>query len=274
MRLAFCSDLHLNFLSRDFIVNFAKTLNLSNSDAIVITGDIAEGDSLQTTLEILALYINKPIYYIHGNHDFYNCYIQQVRDVSQELTEKHDELFWLQCKGPIKLTDDVCLIGNDGFYDGRLGRYTGGRYTFDLLDFSAIKDFSRFSRNELYYMFNRLADESALMIENSLEEGFKNYKHVILATHCPPIEELAKYKGNPTEEYALPFFCSKAIGDVIKKVAAKHLDKEITILCGHTHDAASHQEKNISGYCAKAHYSYPEIYTIFTIEDDKITKGW
>ncbi len=93
MKIAFCSDIHLNFLSSSVCVAFAMKLNESDADAIIITGDIAEAPSLPIVMEELQKNINKPIYYIHGNHDFYRGSFDSTYNASRMLTQKFDNLF-------------------------------------------------------------------------------------------------------------------------------------------------------------------------------------
>ena len=75
----------------------------------------------------MATYIEKPIYFILGNHDYYKGQVNEVRDAMRMLTDTHKWLFWLPASGIQKLCSNTLLIGQDGWADGRLGDLTNSR---------------------------------------------------------------------------------------------------------------------------------------------------
>ena len=46
---------------------------------MVITGDIAESDSLGTSLMVMDALVGRPIYFVLGNHDFYHGSVAATR---------------------------------------------------------------------------------------------------------------------------------------------------------------------------------------------------
>ena len=67
----------------------------------------------------------------------------------------------------------------------------------------------------------KLADADAEALKQTLKEATNsNYKKVIIATHVPPFPECSWHKDKPSDNNWLPYFASKAIGDVIVDVLA------------------------------------------------------
>ena len=70
-RLAWLTDIHLNFLhplrARAFLASLADT----EADAFLIGGDIGEATDISQHLNALAHRLQRPIFFTLGNHDFY-----------------------------------------------------------------------------------------------------------------------------------------------------------------------------------------------------------
>lgn len=123
MNLTWLTDIHLNFLEVDEREKFYRDILETKSDAVLITGDIAEATSFVMLLTEMADYIKKPIYFVLGNHDYYRGDVNEVRKASKALTMSNDYLFWLPASGVQALNDSTLLIGQDGWADGRIGDY-------------------------------------------------------------------------------------------------------------------------------------------------------
>ena len=127
MHYAWLTDIHLNFIDDIARQKFYQEIINTECDGVLISGDIAEAPCLADILNEMANYINKPIYFVLGNHDYYRGKINEVRDAMTALTKKNDKLFWLPASGMQKLDNDTFLIGQDGWADGRLGDYQNSR---------------------------------------------------------------------------------------------------------------------------------------------------
>ena len=128
MKLDWITDPHLDHLgNKDTIISFAKNLHKRDSDALIITGDIAESKTIYDFLGILSGAYQRPIYFVLGNHDYYGDFIsttkQKVRKVCKEVPQ--GILNWATESGIMWITDDTVLIGHDGFYDGLCGLSRG-----------------------------------------------------------------------------------------------------------------------------------------------------
>src|SRR5207253_5944497 len=117
------TDIHLNFIDENARRKFYQEIVKTGCDGVLISGDIAEAPCLIDILNEMARYIDKPIYFVLGNHDYYRGQIQEVHDTIAELTKSNDGLFWLPASGMQKLANNTFLIGQDGWADGRLGDY-------------------------------------------------------------------------------------------------------------------------------------------------------
>ena len=123
MKIAWLTDLHLNFLEKQERIDFYQTVIESKADVIFISGDSAEAPSISDLLAEMKQIISKPIYFVLGNHDFYRGSVGSVREDMTRLTQAVEGLYWLPASGIHKLTNDVLLVGTDGFADGRYGNY-------------------------------------------------------------------------------------------------------------------------------------------------------
>jgi hypothetical protein len=54
MKLTWLTDVHLNFLEKDKRMNFYQTLIATDSDGVVISGDIAEATAIEPILKEMA----------------------------------------------------------------------------------------------------------------------------------------------------------------------------------------------------------------------------
>lgn len=127
MKLAWLTDIHLNFIDDVARQKFYQEIVNTECDSVVISGDIAEAPSLVDILNEMTSYINKPIYFVLGNHDYYRGQINEVRDAMAMLTKENSLLFWLPASGMQRLDNDTILIGQDGWADGRLGDFENSR---------------------------------------------------------------------------------------------------------------------------------------------------
>ena len=279
MKNIWISDLHADSISIDELTYFVEDLHEADGDNVIITGDIATGESLEQTLKIL-LCCQKPIYYVHGNHDFYYSSFQNTRDISRKLCYKTENLKWVQ-EFHTELNKDTYIIGHDGFYDARYGspfHYTGsyaGAKFFELNDFDAIKDIKeKQSRKEKIEFFNQLGDEVAQFVLNEIPQLAEQYKNIIFISHCPPFEEVSLYSESKRlfgEEhgrspiYSLPFFSNKALGQALLTIKDNFPEVNFVTLFGHTHCSASLKIDNLDIRVADARYGHAQIFSIFEI---------
>jgi predicted phosphodiesterase len=260
MRLAWATDIHLNFARPRERQAFEQQLGAQQADALVITGDIAEAPDFDLYLNRLAARFAKPIYYVLGNHDFYRSTIAETRQRAR-LTQAH----WLPDKGIVELSATTALIGHDGWADARFGRY----YQSDVLlnDFFLIGEFKGLSRSERKSRMEEFAAETAEYFRETLPAALERYEQVIVATHVPPFGEATWHEGRISDDDWLPFFSSKAAGDALLDAARRYAKRKIVVLCGHTHGAGFAQiADNLAVHTGGAVYGYPAMQEPFDLD--------
>lgn len=284
-RLIHCSDIHLNFCHEEGIKQFCRRLIEARPDVVVITGDIAEAQNVVPLLGLLQIHTAPetfPIFFVLGNHDYYNGSIRDVKKTMENLfTYQHKgikvpqigkgdpgkRLVWLGSSEVVPLTNDVCLVGADGLYDGQYANWFASRV--DMNDYYVIKELSWpacVTRGDRFDAMNVIAKEDATLIKANIDLAFKEYKakKVFVATHIPPFKENAVYNGKVSDEHWMPHFSSKATGDELLAAAIENPDKEIVALCGHSHGEAEVKPMpNLLCYTGPARYRHPAIARIW-----------
>ena len=87
MKLAWVTDIHLNFLESSDRKKFYQDVVATDSNAVLVSGDIAEAPTVSEILEEMAQHIAKPIYFVLGNHDYYQSSVENVRKTVTKLSQ-------------------------------------------------------------------------------------------------------------------------------------------------------------------------------------------
>lgn len=260
MKIAFCSDLHLNFIPKNEIINFANKITDTGCDILLISGDIAESQSLDECLSLLANTFCKPIYYVLGNHCYYKSSIKDTINYCNKYLNTGYLNF--MDNRIVKINNEITLIGQNIFYDLSVGNLTGD---FDIADFDQIKDFKplMYPKQRLDYFQNK-AREDAINLHNLIEEAVNYSKKIIYLAHPPLDEDISFYGDRKSPSYSIGYFCNKIVGDKLKEMASKYLNIDFLALTGHSHYRASYEVDNLKMYVAAAKYYEPNIEKIFS----------
>ncbi len=269
MKLAWATDIHLNFLDDHERRQFLESLR-GQADALVVTGDIAESNSVGAALRQMGDMLEMPIYFVLGNHDFYRGSIAQTRAEVARLATESERLTYLTAGGVVELSPRTALVGHDGWADARLGDFWGSKVF--LNDFVAIrelrlwKDEFTLDKPSLRRMLEGLGDEAAAYLKSVLLPAAERYSQVIVATHVPPFREAAWHEGRSSGDDYLPFFACKAVGDVLLEVARSFPDCRILVLCGHTHGGGEVQvQENLRVLTGPAEYGKPKVERVLKV---------
>src|SRR4051812_11581893 len=77
VRATWLTDIHLNFMRPLALQAFYDRVKHESPDALFVTGDIGESDSVARFVDELRAIA--PIYYVLGNHDYYRSSLRAVR---------------------------------------------------------------------------------------------------------------------------------------------------------------------------------------------------
>jgi 3',5'-cyclic-AMP phosphodiesterase len=271
-QVLWATDVHLNFLDDAARGRFIASLAAQQADAFLLGGDIGESRDVARYLTEMDRAIGRPIYFVLGNHDFYRGSIVQTRRNVAQAAAQSQSLVYLNEVGVVELTPATALVGHDGWGDARLGTFDSSEIL--LNDFLLIDELRtdgptpwEINRDILRRTLNRLGDEAADHLARVLPEALRNHGRVVLLTHVPPFREAAWHEGRPSDDDWLPFFSCKAVGDVILEVMAAHPDRQLLVLCGHTHGGGRCQIRdNVEVLTGAAVYREPQVQQVFEFE--------
>jgi len=276
MRLAWATDVHLNFVDATPRHQFYESLG-EGSDAVAISGDIAESVDIEAYLREMEQSLKRPIFFVLGNHDFYRGSIGKTREKIARLAAKSEHLVYLTAEGVVELTPTTALVGHDGWADARLGDFENS--TVILNDYVLIEELRKWrdsglgdaqpvlDKESLGEALEVLGDEAGRHLERTLSEAAEKYANVIAVTHVPPFREAAWYEGRTSDDNFLPHFSCKAAGDAMLKVMKSNPRCNLLVLCGHTHgNGEANLLSNLKVLTGKAVYGSPEVQRMFEIE--------
>jgi len=234
-RYTWITDIHLDQMQPDTTARLLQMLRQDDPDGIWIGGDISQANSLLEHLGQLDDQLQLPIQFVLGNHDFYLGSIQSVRKDVESFCATRERLTYLSRSSWLPLGEGVGLVGHDGWGDGRIGNYATS--TVDMNDYRLIDELSGLGTVERLPVLQRLGDEAADHVGRQLEEALQECQHVYLLTHVPPLRAACWYNEEAADDAWAPHFTCKAMGDMILGIMKQHDEKQLTVLCGHTHSA-------------------------------------
>lgn len=269
MRLAWTTDIHLNFLSPQQIDTWLDTIcTIDKPDALLITGDIGEADSVCSYLTRMVRRLDIPIYFVLGNHDYYRGSVDGVRRAVQKLCSEHNKLHWLPGCDVVKLAEATALVGHGCWSDGGYGDFLNSSVM--LNDYLLIADLAKCGMDtpKLLTTIQALGREGGDYLRPVLAKAAKQYKQVYVALHSPPFQETAWHEGKTplNNDPHLPHFTCKAAGDVLLDCAKQYPDTQFIVLCGHTHGEGERLIKpNLRVLTGGAEYGSPQIKRVFEV---------
>lgn len=229
------TDVHLDVAEVDARRRFFERIEATTADAMLVTGDVADGPRTAACLLEMAERFARPIYFVLGNHDYYGGSIREVEERTARLAEDHPWLVYLPSAGVVELSPGWGLVGEGGWPDARLGDYEGSKVF--LPDFVTIEDLAavRHDRPTMQRLLADLGDRAARRVAEILPQALARFPKVVLATHVPPFRQAAWHDGRPCDDDWLPYFSCQAMGDVLLAASEAHPQQKLAVLCGHTH---------------------------------------
>ncbi len=262
-RVAWVTDIHLNFVHPGVFDGFCRAVRAANPNLVLVGGDIGEAPTVEEYLGMLQDELQRPIYLVLGNHDFYRGSISEVRAAVKRRCARSAWLRWLPQEGAVEITAETGLVGHDSWADGRLG--AGPRSSVMLNDYVFIRELAGLSTEERFRRLNGFGDEAAKYVREVLSRALDRYRRVVMLTHVPPFREAAWHNGGICDDDHLPHFACQTVGEVLREVMQARPDRELEVLCGHTHGSGFTQVlPNLSVRTGGATYGQPEVQEILT----------
>lgn len=256
MKLSWATDIHLNLTWQAEIDRLVSGLADGDPGAVLIAGDIAEAGSFEKHLRAFEAALNRPIYFVLGNHDFYGGTLAGARATAAAISRSSKHLRWMSEAGVVPLTGRTALVGHEGWGDARLGK--GVRSPILMSDFVDIEDLFNLAPEVRERKLAELGDRSAAHLAKVVPEALDRFEHVVVLTHVPPFAEACRHNGEAIDDDHLPFYCCKAVGDALTAAMRARPDRKMTVLCGHTHSAVRLEAlPNLTVVVGGANYKKP-----------------
>lgn len=277
MKLAWFTDIHLD-MPGDLLGRVQKLNQMADdAEVILISGDISVSNSLIPHLALLENAFERPIYFVLGNHDYYNSSIGSTRRSVVELCNSSSFLKYMPMVSSVLLQKGTYLVGHDGWYDAQ----NGNPHSNDVLmtDWIKISDFNAalrgslggqsLNKNAIMDLSRKLAQQAVNHIANGIKSIVKDSQHIIVMTHVPPFKEsfngVENHRGMPVMQI-LPWYTSKLMGDTLMAAARAYPGVKFTVLSGHSHSYYDNDLlNNLTVKVGKAVYGNPQLASLLTI---------
>ena len=258
MRIGWVTDIHLSVCSDEVREKFYDQILAARLSALWVGGDIGEADNIVHWLRELCAKVDIPVYCVLGNHDYYFGSIRQVRENVALLCQELPNLHYLSQRDVVAVTDNIGLIGHDGWADGRNGNYETSMVMMN--DYRHIEELAPLTKQQRLELLHQLGDEAARHIGQGLRSGLQQYSEVYVVTHIPPVRGACWYEGQIADDEWAPHFTCHAVGVAILEIAAEFPSGQVTVLCGHTHSPGICQAAdNVVIHTAAAEYERPQL---------------
>jgi 3',5'-cyclic-AMP phosphodiesterase len=268
MKLAWASDTHLDYVTDDTLIAFAESLIVNDPSGIVLTGDISNAKELTYHLSAIEKIVNRPVYFVLGNHDFYGSGIETTRKNMRDTVAMSQFLRYLSITHYMMLSPSTVILGHDCWYDALHGDPNDPRMV--LNDWISIKEYLGKNHDEIIAYSRKLAVEGVVHIMNGIKKALaiKSVKNVIVLSHVPPFKETHIYNGEIGADYAQPWFTSKLLGDMLSDAARSYSNVNFTVLAGHTHGKVDiSKTHNLHVKVAGARYGRPTLANLIQIDE-------
>ena len=257
-KLAWATDTHFDAAGADAFNSFIAELRAQEADGLLVSGDISHGPLVFDALKKLYDGIEIPIYFIFGNHDFYDSSISEQRELVRAFSAGNPEITYLTYSDPIDLDGQWALVGHDGWADGKDGNFF--QSPIRLNDFNYIRELIGLDQQVLFRTLCGLGEEAAQSMRQKLKTAFQTHAKVLAVTHVPPFRKACLYESREADDDWAPFFVSQSMGSMLMELMPRYPEREVLVLCGHCHHGADYQPlSNLRVLSGHAQYGKPEV---------------
>jgi predicted phosphohydrolase len=281
-KFAWCTDIHLDFIDGPddvgrVVDEFAEPLSKIDCDGVIISGDISLAQHIIRHLKILDRVIDKKVYFVLGNHDFYGGSFDDVRSEVAALCAGSNSLRYLTGAAPISLTPSTAIVGDDGWYDARYGDASTSPYVmtdwfriFDYINAGAMRPGAWGARPDMgtvIALSRKFADAAAQRLLDAMRSAATSHQRVIVVTHIPPWTKVHRHDGKAATPASHPWYTSAATGRAIEMAAEEFSNVAFEVYCGHTHGRYdSRISKNVTCHVGGADYGMPAVTGFIGVE--------
>jgi len=248
MNLDWITDPHLDHLSNEKeLIRFVQQLNERNSNALLVTGDIAESQTVYDYLGLLSGAYQRPIYFVLGNHDYYGSWMADTHAAVRQVCAAVPPgiLNWMPDVGVKMLTSSTALVGHGGMYDGQAGKPGLEMAMTDFFMPHGNLDMARaleLGSRHLFELLLKLGQESAEHIQvNVRQAAGQGARRVLVLTHVPPFLESSYFRGKPSEPAHAPFYVNQSLGRALLELSFEFPKVQLEVFAGHTHGPREHR---------------------------------
>jgi predicted phosphohydrolase len=249
-----------------------------NPSGLIVTGDISHAKALVLHLSAIERLIQKPIYFILGNHDFWGSDVASVRKQMHEVSNMSQFLKYVPLNSYSVLTPNTAIVGHDCWYDAQFGNPKGSR--FFMNDWFNMRDYAKHSGGQSFYnatsdvkdragiisVSQHLAKEGVQHIHDGIKAAVRYSRNIIVMSHVPPFQEAHVHEGAVGDAGSQPWFTCKMLGDMLLAAAKAYPTHNFTSLSGHTHGQYVGQVlPNLRVTVAGAEYGQPRIASIVDV---------
>ena len=136
----------------------------------------------------------------------------------------------------------------------------------ELRDMHGFPNGDRVLTQQLLEKLQALGDEAAAHFRLVLREALQTSRNVVVLTHVPPFHEACWHEGNLSDDNWAPHFVCQAVGEALKESMLEYPEKQMTVLCGHTHSSGQTQIlDNLKVLTGKSSYGEPELQQIVEV---------
>ena len=262
MLLAWATDIHIDHCEADALERFYAEIRDSEAEVLLLTGDLSIAPELVVHLETLAAAVELPVFFILGNHDYYEGRISEVQSEMLQLTQRSAYLRWLPAVGVHELTPTTALVGHDCWGDGGNGDVYGS--WLKMTDFRLIADLAEaFETGGIEARVERLRELGQIgadHLRQVLPDALERYEKVVLLMHPPPYRDACLYGAEVADDNWAPHFTCKAVGDLLDELMPEFPHRSLTVLAGHTHNVCDLMHRpNLRILVGAAEYGSPQI---------------
>lgn len=260
MRLAWASDVHFDFVEPEDVEAWCARIRAAEVEGLLLGGDIATAGSVLFWVERCAELLERPLYFVLGNHDYYRGSVAQVREAAARLPAP---VHWLPAREPLELEPGLALVGHGGWGDARVGDWEGTPVV--LNDYVLIEELAVANREKgpLGQLLRDYGQDAAETLGPPLRAAAASHERVLVLTHVPPFREACWHEGQTSNDEWAPGFVCGALGELLLEVARAHPETELTVLCGHTHSPGTARlAPNLIAHTLGADYAQPDFTVI------------